>query len=146
MRAENRPRILDAMDNLSVRRDRGEDLYAILQDVAEEFEVPLSALKDRAETRWGRPLATDKVRNRAYFDFKSRADAMAKAARERANDLWFDMIPRGGTPNWYMSVESWINRSNIDDPALVEIAWGEFLREIKRLDTLYPPGHRPPPR
>ena len=138
-------RIVDAMIELKERRDAGELVNDLLQEVADHHRVPLGALKERAEASWGTPLETDCERHAAHFEQLALKLDVEKHARLFAKQIWelnLDYLREFSYAriNWSHEIDSRLTELEWDDPRLVEAARLSFMEESKRFETLRQAG------
>ena len=134
-----RSRIVEAMIELTERRDAGELIDVILSEVADDHEVSLAELTHRAETSWGMPLETDSERHAAHFEHVSNAREVAREARELAREIYEANIPSlkefsFWEINWSRELEEFLKEANLADPALERIAREEFMDAANRFN------------
>ena len=125
-------RIVKAMLELKERRDAGEFVHRILEEVAIEHSVSFDELKKRAESSWGVPLETDHERHVSHFKTVQSAEEVARDAREFAKSVYEDNLPymrehSYWDVNWERTIDSALEEVNLGDPYLERVAREEFL-------------------
>ena len=128
--------IFEAIKEVSKRRDNGEEVRAIMPDVAESYRVPLQALVERAEDRWGRPLETDRLRNREYHQYMASKKQIIDLAKSAASSGFLDYIRRDEVPRWDYGFELWVESLKINDISLKIFAERAYFNEVSRLNLL----------
>ena len=131
-------RIVEAMCELKERRDAGELVHEILNEVATGHDVPLIELQKRAELSWGRPLETDRERHSAHFQLVANATSIAGQARKLAQIIYDANLPgikefHFWQVNWEREIDDALEKAEID-PELEPIAREHFLLEAERLE------------
>jgi hypothetical protein len=131
-------RIVDAMCELKERRDAGELVHEILDEVATGYAVPLIELRKRAELSWGTPLETDRQRHSDHFALVANAADIAVQARKLAQAVYnanlsaikeFDFWQ----VSWKREIDDVLDRAEIA-PELEPIAREHFWLEAERLE------------
>lgn len=131
-------RIVSAMCELKERRDMGELVHEILEEVATEHDVPLRELRKRAEISWGCPLENDRERHSGHFEMVANGTEIAAQARRLARAIYeanlpgikeFDFWEVG----WEREIEDALKSADID-AELEPIARKHFLEEAARLE------------
>jgi hypothetical protein len=134
-------RIVEAMKELKERRDEGELVHEILAEIAEDFDVRVDVLRERAEASWGKPLETDRERHAAHFDFADSVADIKKRARQLARKVYEANLPgikefSFWEVNWKQAIDQALTNTNLDDPRLEQIARDEFFEESERMEKL----------
>jgi hypothetical protein len=125
---QNKPRIMQALEELSGYRDDGEDVIDNLELVAHFHSVPMDKLKELAEQVWGGPLETDRERNADHFEAAARrlteqAEAQAyrdntvRKAKEAAIDVWDNCCPNG-EPDWGYCAKRFLSSNKVEGASL----------------------------
>ena len=112
-------RIVDAMRELKERRDNGEALHGILDEVAADYRVPITELRKRVELSWGCPLETDRERNSAYFGKVANAANTAAQAREFARIVYESNLAgiqqfQFWEVNWEREIDNALSKVELD--------------------------------
>ena len=134
-------RIVKAMLEVKERRDAGERVHEILEEVAAEYSVPLNELKDRAEASWGTPLETDRERHLLHFTAVESAEEIAREARGFAKSVYEMNLPyvrehRWWQVNWEHEIDSALKRIELGDPFLERLARQEFLDAATHFENI----------
>jgi hypothetical protein len=138
-RARSMPaRIVEAMYELKERRDMGELVHQILEEVAVGHAVSVAELRKRAELSWGIPLETDRDRHSAHFELMANAKNIAVQARKLARTIYDANLPYikdfyFWEVNWEREIDQALEKAKID-PELEPIARKHFLVEAERLE------------
>ena len=136
MSMADKARIEQALDDLDEYRSDGEDVSDNLQWVAEFHKVPIEHLKKRAESKWGAPIETDRIRNADFFEAvekriaqqeqkqKNNSEILAKAG-ERASEVWVACMP-DGEPDWAYCANKFLEKHAVVDEQLVQLIRDRF--------------------
>jgi hypothetical protein len=135
-----RARVVEAMEELALRRDNGEPVHSILRDVADDYDVNFEALKTRAEQSWGVPLETDHERNAAHFAFVKKKPELEQRARVATRKIWEVVAPvysqRAARLRHCEQIFSdALDRSEFDHPGHLSFALSIFRDEFDRLSA-----------
>jgi hypothetical protein len=136
----DRARIVEAMEELALRRDKGEAVHLILLDVADNHEVSFDALQARAEQSWGAPLETDQERNVAHFAFVQRKPELEERVRIATRKIWEAVEPvysqRAARLRHCERIFSdALDRSEFEHPGHLSFAFSIFRDEFERLSA-----------
>jgi hypothetical protein len=148
--AVGRDKIVQAMEELRERRDNGEPIHLILDEVAAEHQVSSAALKLKAEASWGSPLETDRARHPEHFqilDQRKEVIEESKKVASRIWSVWAAYIARYSERgiDWEHDVKTMVESSSLNVPQLKSLAVEEILRELRRLIALQKTGQIQPP-
>ena len=141
MRKGKGDNIVPAMKELTERRDAGDLVHCILEEVAEDYEIPAESLRRRAELSWGVPLETDRERHAAHFDYVELKAQAVREAKSLAREIWelnrpFVLEHSWWTVDWPGEFARALKDGNLDHPEIESLARIAFMGEAKRLGRL----------
>ena len=136
--------IVRAMYELKERRDAGELVHLILDEVAQKHDVSVEALRDVAEKSWGSPLETDHERHAARFEFLQNEADIRRQASQLAKAIYETNLPhirewKFWSINWEREIADAIKEAGINNPALAEAARDQFMTDASRYEKILEP-------
>ena len=141
MRKAKGDNIVPAMKELTERRDAGEPVHVILEEVAEDYEIPPVSLQRRAELSWGVPLETDRERHAAHFEYVELKAQAVREAKLLAREIWelnrpFVLEHSWWIVDWPAEFARALKDGNLDHPEIEALARAAFMDEARRLGGL----------
>lgn len=130
--------IIPAMQELAERRDAGELVHVILQEVAQDYGLPAGSLQRRAEASWGAPLESDRERHAAHFEYVETNAAIVREARQLARAIWHANRPYAEQHSWWRiawkhELDQALKSANLPDPEFEAVARTAFMDEVRRM-------------